>query len=151
MLFGSPGVGNLTYDPQLVNPAAYGPAPNTIGDYRLKASSLGIDRGVNGSISLTDKDLDGNSRRYTGGRVDMGAYEFQGIASANLVISVQTGSWETNSTWDIGRIPQLGDYVIIDNNHIVTLNGEGTAKNIDYRNNGFLKFGSPSAKLNIGF
>jgi hypothetical protein len=110
-----------------------------------------MDRGDNGSIALTDTDLDGNLRRYAGGRVDMGAYEYQGTATANLVISVVTGPWEANSTWDIGRVPQLGDYVIIDSNHIVTLNGEGTAKNLEYRNSGMLRFGSTNAKLNIGF
>ena len=145
------GTGNLNYDPQFVSQTPEGLSPNITGDYHLKTNSLAIDRGYDGTISLTDKDLDGNLRRYTAGRVDMGAYEFQGTALANLVISVQTGNWESNSTWDVGRVPQVGDYVIIDNNHIVTLNGEGTAKNLEYRNNGFLKFGSTSAKLNIGF
>jgi hypothetical protein len=145
------GVGNVNYDPQFVSQTPEGISPNITGDYHLKTNSLAIDRGNNGSISLIDNDLDGNLRRYSSGRVDIGAYEFQGTASANLVISVQTGNWESNSTWDVGRVPQLGDYVIIDNNHTVTLNGEGTAKNLEYRNNGFLKFGSTSTKLNIGF
>jgi hypothetical protein len=148
---GYTGVGNLNIDPQLVNPAAFGPAPNTTGDYRLKAVSLAIDRANNGSISLTDKDLDGNLRRFAGGRVDMGAFEFQGTATATLVISVQTGNWESNSTWDIGRVPQLGDYVIIDNNHIVTLSSTGIAKNLEYRGTGQLKFNTNTSKIEIGF
>jgi parallel beta-helix repeat protein len=148
---GYPGVGNLTYDPQLVNPAAFGPAPNTTGDYHLKAASLAIDRGNNGSISLTDKDLDGNLRRFAGGVVDMGAYEFQGVGTSTLVISVVTGPWEANSTWSVGRVPQLGDYVIIDNNHIVTLNSTGIAKNLEYRGTGQLKFNTTTSKIEIGF
>jgi predicted outer membrane repeat protein len=145
------GVGNLSIDPQLVNPAAFGPAPNTTGDYRLKAASLAIDRGNNGTISLTDKDLDGNLRRFAGGVVDMGAYEFQGVGTSTLVISVVTGPWEANSTWNVGRVPQLGDYVIIDNNHIVTLNGTGIAKNLEYRGTGQLKFNTNTSKIEIGF
>jgi hypothetical protein len=31
------------------------------------------------------------------------------------------------------------------------LNGEGNAKNLAYRSNGILRFGSTTAKLNIGF
>jgi hypothetical protein len=117
----------------------------------LQGSSLAIDRGDNGTISLIDKDLDGNLRRYAGGRVDMGAFEFQGTATATLVISVATGNWESNSTWDIGRVPRLGDYVIINNNHVISLNSTGIAKNIEYRGTGQLKFNSTSSNLEIGF
>ena len=148
---GYAGVGNLNYDPKFVNQAPEGLSPNLNGDYHLQASSLGIDRGDNGSISLTDLDLDGNLRRYNGGRVDIGAYEFQGNGTASVVISIASGNWEINSTWDVNRVPQVGDIVIIDQNHIVTLNGEGSAKNIEYRGTGTLKFNSTSSKLNIGF
>ena len=145
------GVGNMNTDPQLVNPAAFGPAPNTTGDYHLKGTSLAIDRGDNGSVSLTNKDLDGNTRRFSGGRVDMGAYEFQGTGTSTLIISVVTGLWEANSTWDLGRVPQLGDYVIIDNNHIVILSTTGIAKSLEYRGNGMLKSNAVTSKLKLGF
>jgi hypothetical protein len=146
---GHPGTMNLTQDPIFVNPQPQGVAPINTGDYHVKAASLSIDRGDNGSISLTDKDLDGNLRRFAGGRVDMGAYEFQGVATVTLVISVQSGNWEANSTWENFRVPQLGDYVIIDSNHTVTLNGEGTAKNLEYRGTGKVIF-KPTSKLNTG-
>jgi hypothetical protein len=148
---GYAGTGNLSMDPKYVSPMPDGLAPIITGDYHLQASSLAIDRGDNGTISLTDKDLDGNLRRFSGGRVDMGAYEFQGTATSILVISVATGNWESNSTWDIGRVPQLGDYVIIDNNHIVTLSSTGIAKNLEYRGTGKLKFNTTTSKLEIGF
>ncbi|MEA5461202.1 Calx-beta domain-containing protein [Arcicella sp. LKC2W] len=148
---GYAGTGNLNYDPQFVNQSPEGLSPNLNGDYHLSSGSLGIDRGDNGSISLTDLDLDGNLRRYNGGRVDMGAYEFQGNGTSNVVISIASGNWEINSTWDANRVPQIGDIVIIDQNHTVTLNGEGSAKNIEYRGTGTLKFNSTSSKLNIGF
>jgi parallel beta-helix repeat protein len=148
---GYSGIGNLTVDPKFINPAAFGAAPNTTGDYHLQATSLAIDRGDNGPISLTDKDLDGNFRRFSGGKVDIGAYEFQGIGTSTLVISVVTGPWEANSTWDIGRVPRLGDYVIIDNSHIVTISTSAIAKNLQYRGKGTLKFNSTTSKLELGF
>jgi hypothetical protein len=148
---GYAGVGNLAVDPKYVSPMPDGLAPIITGDYHLQAASLAIDRGDNGTISLTDKDLDGNLRRFAGGSVDMGTYEFQGVATTTLVISVVTGPWEANSTWDVGRVPQLGDYVIIDSNHIVTLTGTGIAKNLEYRGTGKLKFNTNTSKLEIGF
>ncbi|MES2518979.1 MAG: right-handed parallel beta-helix repeat-containing protein, partial [Bacteroidota bacterium] len=148
---GYEGTGNLNYDPQFVNQAPEGLSPNLNGDYHLKASSLGIDRGNNGSISPTDLDLDGNLRRYNEGRVDMGAYELQGDGTSKLVISAQTGDWEINSTWVGLKVPQLGDVVIIDSNHIVTINNTATAKSIQYQATGQVKFKSTSSKLNIGF
>jgi Right handed beta helix region len=148
---GYTGVGNLSMDPKFVSQTPEGLSPILSGDYHVQASSLTIDRGDNGTISLTDKDLDGNLRRFSGGRVDMGAYEFQGAATTTLVISIVTGPWEANSTWDVGRVPQLGDYVIIDSNHIVTLNGTGIAKNLEYRGTGKLKFNTNTSKIEIGF
>ena len=148
---GHSGIGNLSYDPQFVTLNSDVNSPNINGDYHLKANSLAIDRGDNGTISQTDFDLDGNLRRFAAGRVDIGAYEFQGTAIARLVISIQTGNWESNLTWDIGSIPLLGDYVIIDQNHVITINQTGVAKNIEYRGTGTIKFNSASSKLNIGF
>jgi hypothetical protein len=147
---GYAGVGNLSGNPKFVSQTPEGLSPNITGDYHLQASSLAIDRGDNGAISLTDKDLDGNLRRFAGGNVDMGAYEFQGAASVTLIISVQTGPWEANTTWDIGRVPQLGDNVIINNNHNVTISGTGTAKNVEIRTNAKLIHGSATSKLQTG-
>ena len=147
---GYAGVGNLSGDPKFVSQTPEGLAPNISGDYHLQASSLAIDRGDNGTISLTDKDLDGNLRRFAGGNVDMGAYEFQGVPAVTLIISVQSGPWEANTTWDIGRIPQLGDNVIINNNHNVTISGTGTAKNVEIRTNAKLIHSTSSSKLQTG-
>jgi len=147
---GYAGEGNLNYDPQFVSPMPDGVSPNSNGDYHVKSNSLAIDRGDNGIISLTDTDLDGNLRRFAGSRVDIGAYEYQGTPTSTLIISVVSGNWESNSTWDIGRVPVLGDYVIIDQNHTVTLTTEANAKSLEYRGTGNLKFNSSSSKLNIG-
>jgi parallel beta-helix repeat protein len=147
---GYPGAGNLNIDPKFVTPQPSGIAPTLNGDYHVQATSLTIDRGDNGTITLTDTDLDGNLRRFSGGRVDMGAYEFQGAAVANIVISAQTGNWESNSTWVGLQVPKLGDKVIIDANHTVTINSEVIAKDVEYRGTGTIKFNSATAKLNTG-
>ena len=144
------GTGNLNIDPKFVTPQPNGISPTLNGDYHVQSSSLTINRGDNGAITLTDTDLDGNLRRFSGGIVDMGAYEFQGAGVANIVISAQTGNWESNTTWVGLQIPKLGDKVIIDGNHTVTINSEVIAKDVEYRGTGTLKFNSATAKLNTG-
>jgi YDG domain len=64
--------------------------------------------------------------------------------------SIKTGDWNVASTWNLGRVPQAGDLVIIDQNHEVTLDGTGTAKRIEYQGTGKLKFSSASSTLNTG-
>ena len=69
------GVGNITNDPRFVNAAA--------GDYHLQATSPCINSGTNQDWMIGATDLDGNPRLDASGRVDMGAYEYQGpIVSA---------------------------------------------------------------------
>jgi phosphatidylethanolamine-binding protein (PEBP) family uncharacterized protein len=145
------GMGNLNYNPQFVELNPEGLSPNVNGDYHLMSTSLGINRGINGTISLTDLDLDGNLRRYSGGIVDMGAFEYQGVASGNLIISITSGNWNSGLTWDLGRAPQIGDFVIIDQGHTVTLSGEGNAKSVEYRGTGTLNLNSANSNLKIGF
>jgi parallel beta-helix repeat protein len=147
---GYAGQGNISFDPKFVNPQPDGISPTPNGDYHVQANSLTIDRGDNTGISLTDTDLDGNLRRFSGGTVDMGAYEFQGAAVANIVISAQTGNWESNTTWVGLQVPKLGDKVIIDANHTVTINTEVIAKDVEYRGTGTIKFNTATAKLNTG-
>lgn len=65
------GIGNFTNPPLFVNPAA--------GDFRLQANSPCINAGRDAYV-LAKTDLDGNPR-IVGGRVDVGAYEFQTPAS----------------------------------------------------------------------
>jgi hypothetical protein len=67
------------------------------------------------------------------------------------IISAQTGDWESTSTWVGGVVPQFSDFVIIDSNHIVTINTIVAAKSVRYLGTGEVKFSSNIAKLNIGF
>ena len=118
----------------------------------MKANSLAIDRGDNGTFQVSDLDLDGNLRRFAGGRIDMGAYEFQGISTVSLVISIASGNWNANSTWNMGHIPQINDIVIIDSTHQVSVNNvTEISKNIEFRGTGKILFNSSATKLNIGF
>ena len=66
------GIGNIIDDPRFVNVAA--------GDYHLQSVSPCINAGTNQDWMVGATDLDGNPRLYVGGRVDMGAYEYQGMS-----------------------------------------------------------------------
>ena len=147
---GYTGIGNSNLNPQLVSISPFGLSPNVSGDYQLTNTSPAIDAGDNGTITLTDKDLIGSLRRYNGGVVDMGAYEFQGVRIGATVISIVSGNWESNSTWDIGRSPLAGDNVIINNNHNVTILNTGTAKNVEIRTNAKIIHNTASSKLQTG-
>ena len=147
---GYTGVGNLNLNPKFVNLYPNGLSPNVLGDYQLTNTSPAIDAGDNGSISLTDKDLVGNLRRYNGSIVDMGAYEFQGSRVGGIVISITSGNWESGSTWMGGISPLAGDNVIINNNHNVTILNLGTAKNVEIRTNAKIIHSTASSKLQTG-
>jgi hypothetical protein len=148
---GYTGVGNFNLNPQFVNLIPYGLSPTLSGDYQLTNTSPAIDAGDNGMIGLTDKDLMGNLRRFNGGIVDMGAYEFQGSRIGGTVISIISGNWEMGTTWDVGRKPLAGDVVIINNNHVVTVNENGVLKNIELRPNAKVLYSTSGIKLQIGF
>jgi hypothetical protein len=148
---GYPGVSNLNLNPQFVNLIPYGLSPTLSGDYKLTNTSPAIDAGDNGMIGLTDKDLMGNLRRFNGGIVDIGAYEFQGSRIGGTVTSITSGNWEMGTTWDVSRKPLAGDMVIINNNHIVTVNENGVLKNIELRPNAKVIYSTAGIKLQTGF
>ena len=148
---GYAGAGNLNLDPQFVSLTHNGLSPNLTGDYQLTNTSPAIDAGNNGVISLTDKDLINNLRRYNGGIVDMGAYEFQGSRVGGTVTSITSGNWEMGSTWSIGRKPLAGDMVIINTNHIVTVNQDGVLKNLELKPNAKVMYSIVGLKLQTGF
>ena len=66
------GVGNITNNPRFVNAAG--------GDYHLQSTSPCINAGTNQDWMIGATDLDGNPRLDAGGRVDLGAYEYQGMS-----------------------------------------------------------------------
>ncbi|GIP30807.1 S-layer homology domain-containing protein [Paenibacillus sp. J2TS4] len=67
----------ITIDTLLKTPMSFGDAPTTEGDYRLKQGSPAINGGNNDLVPHgVATDRDGNPR-IVGGRVDLGAYEYQ--------------------------------------------------------------------------
>ncbi|MBU1910035.1 MAG: hypothetical protein KJ726_08310, partial [Verrucomicrobia bacterium] len=67
------GEGNIADDPHFADYAAR--------DLRLQPPSPCINQGTNQSWMAAATDLDGQPRIYAGGRVDIGAYEYQGSVS----------------------------------------------------------------------
>ncbi len=72
----TPDANCITTNPLFVAPAPIATAPNTVGDYRLRAISTAINAGDNLAIAGVVTDLDDNLR-IANGLVDMGAYELQ--------------------------------------------------------------------------
>jgi hypothetical protein len=66
------------------------------------------------------------------------------------ITSIVSGNWAVSTTWNAGRVPQAGDNVIIDSNHIVTLDGISTIKSLEYRGTGKLMMSTTASKLNTG-
>jgi hypothetical protein len=71
-------------DPLFVDSAA--------NDFRLTAGSACIDNGQNQPWHATGKDFAGNERRYQGGTVDIGAYEYKVLSGAERFIYMPTSS-----------------------------------------------------------
>jgi hypothetical protein len=93
------GEGNITDDPQFVDPDGADGKPETYEDnnYRLSADSPCIDAGNNEDWMWTVVDLDGNPRIWNG-TVDMGAYEF-GSFHFKIVGAVKAMSGGAELTW----------------------------------------------------
>jgi hypothetical protein len=68
------------------------------------------------------------------------------------IMSVKTGNWEEPSTWNLGRLPTINEDVIIDNNHIITVNtfNQATARRVIYRANTNILMGNGAARLTLG-
>jgi parallel beta-helix repeat protein len=82
------GTGNIAFDPRFVDWAG--------GNLRLQTNSPCIDAGLNG-YAVGTTDLDGNPR-LGNGRVDMGAYEFQGGPTPPTILLQPLGQTVTAGT-----------------------------------------------------
>lgn len=97
------GAGNIADEPQFVNVGS--------GNFRLQAISPCINRGMNQSWMTSAFDLDGNTRLYAGGVVDMGAYEFQGTPTLlhpevlyDASFGMVSNRFGFNINWNSGRV-----------------------------------------------
>lgn len=68
------GAGNIDSDPLFVDPGSDVGQAHVLGDYQLQPESPCINSGANQDWMVLAVDLDGNPR-FSGGVVDMGAYE----------------------------------------------------------------------------
>lgn len=75
---------------------------------------------------------------------------FTASSFANPVIkAISNGTWKVSSTWDLHRIPQDGDSVIIPGNMTVTLNDLRSLNNIHMVVAGVLRLNNPHSELDI--
>jgi Concanavalin A-like lectin/glucanases superfamily/Right handed beta helix region len=129
--------GNLngnTVNPQFVSPLANN-VISDLGDYRLKDSSPCINVGTDDGVSPLDLD---RNPRPKGGKTDMGAYESN--VNMNEIISIATGNWESNSTWNLERVPLATDKVILNNHTVTVTTNTAKAKIIEQKPSSDLKF-----------
>jgi Ig-like domain CHU_C associated len=68
---------------------------------------------------------------------------------APIAISIKSGNWNDKSTWNIDRVPLAIDSVIIDEDHVVAIQGQYSAKWMSFRGNGTITFGSTIGNLNL--
>ncbi|GAB3899555.1 beta strand repeat-containing protein [Spirosoma agri] len=102
-------------------------------DARLNACAAAINAGDNAANSTTT-DLAGNPRRYNGGQIDMGAYEYQG---------------DPNSPISITRQPASGSAVCPGSTVSVPLNVSGTVSAYQWYKDGQAVSGQTSATLTL--
>ena len=129
--------GNLlgTTNPQFVSPVASGTI-NDLGNYLLKDFSPCINTGTDAGVSPLDLD---RNPRPRGGKTDMGAYESN--INMNEIISIATGNWESNSTWNLNRVPLATDKVILNTPFSVTITtNTAKAKIVEQKPSSDLKF-----------
>lgn len=104
---GYSGTGNISSNPQFLNPLPAGSAPTANGNYQLNSCSPAIDAGINSAIFIST-DLAGRPR-LNGTIIDQGAYEYYTptISGLNTVCagavfqlsaSLAGGSWSSTNT-----------------------------------------------------
>ena len=115
---GTDGGNNIDKDPLFVDAIDIMSAPTTAGNYRLNKCSPAIDKGDKTFSELTgvSYDLGGLSRVYEDGKIDMGSYEYQGVACYELFGTVfpfvKTGDNDFDALFEITAslysVPALG-------------------------------------------
>jgi hypothetical protein len=102
-------------------------------DARLNACAAAINAGDNAANSATT-DLAGNPRRYNGGQIDMGAYEYQG---------------QPNFPTSITQQPPSGSAVCPGSTISIPLSVSGTVSAYQWYKDGALVSGQTSATLTL--
>jgi hypothetical protein len=75
----------------------------------------------------------------------------QTVSICEEIVSVQSGNWESSSTWNVNRVPTNIDPVTIDTGHTVTVTTNAAkAKSVVLRVNAILNYLSSLATLMLG-
>ena len=132
------GTGNLT--------AIASPFASTMATL-LSATALAINAGDPATTTATVGTIDlAGSPRFTGGRIDMGAYEFQ---LPPEVFSLKNGSWTDNSLWSAGRLPLAGEWVRLKHSVTIPANYTALGSRLLYDPLGRLIY-TPGGRLRLG-
>lgn len=108
---------------------------NDAGDFRLKDSSPCINVGDDAGVSPLDLD---RNLRPRGGKTDMGAFESN--VNMNEIISIGNGNWESNSTWNLNRLPLATDKVILNGHNVMIGTNLARAKDLEYKAGAILRY-----------
>jgi hypothetical protein len=152
--YGTDGGNNFDANPMFTNSSDIDGTDNvfftTDDGLSLLNYAPGINRGTNTGVFLTDVTL--SSRPFNSGTTDIGAYEYQGgNPTAKYNMTLATGNWDTITNWTMGRLPQTGETAVINQSHFITLNGAGSAKDVQFIGTGKLIYSVNTANLNLGF
>lgn len=71
-------------------------------------------------------------------------------AVSQTIISLKNGSWADPTVWNLGRIPTVEDYVIVDQNHKIMVTDQAASKGIEYRTNAQILFSETTSNIQIG-
>ena len=99
---GYTGSGNISSNPAFVSPITASSTPQMGGNFHVDGCSPVIDAGTNSYAAGLSTDLDGNTRIYNAVTVDMGAYEFQGAATAvpaTLYVKANATGLNDGTSW----------------------------------------------------
>ncbi len=105
---------------------------------RLSTSNLGI------------SDNFGRSVAVSGDTVVVGAYQSNGIDSGSAYMyercigSIQSGTWNSATTWDSSVSPTIADGVCVSNGHTVTLEADSQSRFLYVENGGTLDLSTHS-------
>ncbi len=61
----------------------------------------------------------------------MAAYESN--INMNEIISIITGNWDSNSTWNLDKVPLATDKVIVNGHQVTVTTNAARAKDLEYK------------------